>query len=157
VQDRLTRQFRISYSTELLPNPENRVTLSAELDRTGVPKPALRFRLDDYNLLGIDRARAIIGRIFEQMEVDRSSIKFGPDDDELFTGAGHIAGTCRMGTDGRDGVVDRDGRSFDHPNLFIVGSSVFPTIGTANPTLTAVALTLRATRRIEGVLAEVAA
>lgn len=152
VHDRLTRQFRISYSTELLPDPENRVTLSAEMDPLGVAKPALRFRLDDYNLMAIDRARAIIRRIFEEIEVDPASIKFGPDDDELFTGAGHIAGTCRMGTNRHDGVVDRDGRSFDHPNLFILGSSVFPTIGTANPTLTAVALTLRATRRIREVL-----
>jgi glucose dehydrogenase len=57
-------------------------------------------------------------------------------------------GTCRMGNGAAHSVVDPDGRSHDHPNLFIVGSSVFPTCGTANPTLTAVALTLRANRAI---------
>jgi choline dehydrogenase-like flavoprotein len=40
-------------------------------------------------------------------------------------------------------VVDRDCRCFDHPNLFIAGSSVFPSIGSVNPTLTIAALSLR--------------
>jgi len=62
--------------------------------------------------------------------------------------AGHILGTCRMGADAATSVVDANGRSHDHPTLFIVGSSVFPTGGTANPTLTALALTLRANRTI---------
>jgi choline dehydrogenase-like flavoprotein len=39
--------------------------------------------------------------------------------------------------------VDPDGRSHDHPNLWVVGSSVFPTGATANPTLTIAAVTLR--------------
>ena len=51
-------------------------------------------------------------------------------------GAGHIIGTARMGSDPKTSVVDRDLRSHDHGNLFILGSSVFPTSTTANPTLT---------------------
>jgi choline dehydrogenase-like flavoprotein len=48
-----------------------------------------------------------------------------------------------MGHTARDGVVDRDCRVFGAANLFVAGSSVFPTSGEANPTLTAVALALR--------------
>jgi len=150
VRDDMTRQVRISYSAELLPSPDNRVTLSDHLDRVGVPTPALTFSVDDYTRRAFDRAREVLGHIFSAMGADPSSIRFGPSDDELFTGAGHIAGTCRMSTSGREGVVDPNGRSFDHPNLFIVGSSVFPTIGTANPTLTALALTLRTVDGIIG-------
>lgn len=53
-----------------------------------------------------------------------------------------------MGNDARDSVVDTWGRTHDHHNLFIVGSSVFATGATANPTLTLAALTLRTARAI---------
>ncbi len=55
----------------------------------------------------------------------------------------HQIGTTRMGLSERDGVVDRDCRVFGAANLFVAGSSVFPTSGEANPTLTAVALAMR--------------
>jgi choline dehydrogenase-like flavoprotein len=54
-----------------------------------------------------------------------------------------------MGDTPATSVVDRDLRSHDHPNLFIVGSSVFPTSATANPTLTIAALALRAANVIK--------
>ena len=64
---------------------------------------------------------------------------------ELFTygGAGHVMGTYRMGNDPKTSVVDGWQRSHDHPNLYLVGSGTFPTVGTANPTLTLSALALR--------------
>lgn len=61
-----------------------------------------------------------------------------------FYGAGHLMGTYRMGSDRRYSVVDKDQRSWDHPNLFLVGDGVFPSTGTANPTLTITALTFQA-------------
>ena len=66
-----------------------------------------------------------------------------PNHNTPFMAAGHIMGTCRMGNDPDDAVVDRDCRSHENKNLFIAGSSVFPTGGTANPTLTLAALSLR--------------
>jgi glucose dehydrogenase len=59
-----------------------------------------------------------------------------------FFGAGHVGGTYRMGTDKTNSVVDRNQRSWDHENLYLVGNGVFPTIATANPTLTLAALAL---------------
>jgi choline dehydrogenase-like flavoprotein len=61
---------------------------------------------------------------------------------EQFAGAGHIMGTCRMGNDPKESVIDRYQRSHDHKNMFIVGSSIFPTVGASNPTLTIAALSL---------------
>jgi choline dehydrogenase-like flavoprotein len=58
-------------------------------------------------------------------------------------GAGHIIGTYRMGTVSSQSVVNSDGRSWDHQNLFLIGSGVFPTSATGNPTLTLAALALR--------------
>jgi glucose dehydrogenase len=63
--------------------------------------------------------------------------------------AAHIMGTCLMGDDPSDSVVDRWGRAHEVSNLWIVGSSVFPTSATANPTLTLAALTLRTAEAID--------
>jgi choline dehydrogenase-like flavoprotein len=57
-------------------------------------------------------------------------------------------GTTVMGDDPSDSVVDRWGRAYDVPNLWIVGSSVFPTSSTANPTLTLAASALRTAQAI---------
>ncbi len=66
-------------------------------------------------------------------------------------GGGHIMGTTRMGTDRSNSVVDRNCRVHGYQNFFIAGSSVFPTGGYANPTLTIVALASRLAREIRGV------
>jgi glucose dehydrogenase len=63
--------------------------------------------------------------------------------------AAHIMGTTIMGDDPKDSVVDRWGRTHDVPNLWIVGSSVFSTSATANPTLTLAAVSLRTAAAIE--------
>jgi choline dehydrogenase-like flavoprotein len=59
----------------------------------------------------------------------------------------HIIGTCRMGEDSQDAVVDKDGRAFDVPNLTICDNSVFPSALSANPALTIMALSLRTADR----------
>ena len=73
--------------------------------------------------------------------------------DAEFQGAGHILGTARMGSDAKTAVVGADLRAFDHPNLFVTGSAVFPTGGAANPTLTIAALALRSVGAIRNALA----
>jgi choline dehydrogenase-like flavoprotein len=63
--------------------------------------------------------------------------------------SGHVMGTYRMGTDSKQSVVNPDQRAHDHPNLFLLGSGVFPTGAASNPTLTIAALTLRAVGAIQ--------
>jgi choline dehydrogenase-like flavoprotein len=60
----------------------------------------------------------------------------------------HLVGGCRMAADERDGVVDRDLRTFAVPNLLITDGSVMPTQGSANPALTIMALAARAADRL---------
>jgi len=69
---------------------------------------------------------------------------------EIYPVLGHLQGTTRMGFTREDSVVDRDLRHHDHRNLVVVGTSVFPTMGSVNPTLTAAALSMRAAERIAG-------
>jgi choline dehydrogenase-like flavoprotein len=88
-------------------------------------------------------------RVFKAMNITQfKSQRDKPDANLTFGGSGHIMGTTRMG-DKSDSVVDKDCRAHDHPNLFILGSSVFPTSSTANPTSTIAALALRAAETIK--------
>jgi choline dehydrogenase-like flavoprotein len=65
----------------------------------------------------------------------------------VLTRTAHTIGTCRMGTDADDAVVDADGRSFDIDNLWVCDNSVFPSALIANPALTIMALSLRTAER----------
>jgi len=144
----VTRQFRISFLAEMLPSPANRVILSDKLDDAGIPRPRINFQVDDYTMNGFKKIAEVMRRIFQAMGSKPEDITV-PDNTTPFMPAGHIMGTCRMGNDPADSVVDADCRSHDHPNLFIAGSSVFPTGGTANPTLTLSAISLRMAAAIE--------
>lgn len=69
-----------------------------------------------------------------------------------YFGSGHLVGTYRMGAEAKTSVVDSYSRSWDHHNLFLVGDGVFPTITTANPTLTLAALAFRTADAIKAQL-----
>ena len=72
--------------------------------------------------------------------------------DDQWLGSGHIIGTATMGDNPLTSVVDKNLRCHDHKNLFILGSSVFPSSFTSNPTLTIAALALRAADHIKKIL-----
>ncbi len=148
LRDRAARHLRLAALTEQLPDPANRVTLDTGMrDMYGVPLPRIAYRVGDYARAGMTAARAAHDEIFALLGA--TAVQHSPD----FQGAGHIIGTARMGDDPAASVVDRDLRSHDHPNLFLLGSAVFPTVGTANPTLTIAALSLRAAAPIRAALA----
>jgi len=137
------RHLRLTALTEQLPEPDNRVSLdTTKKDIYGVPLPHIHYRVDDYARRGMLQAQKDHQEIFTHLQA--SEIHHATD----FFGAGHIMGTCRMGADPRQSVVDAQLRSHDHDNLYILGSSVFPTGGTANPTLTIAALSLRTAEAI---------
>ena len=138
------RQIRFANLMEQLPDPENRVTPAFDqLDAIGIPRPRIQYRLDEFTVRGMAEARQVSEQVFQAM--DALLIEHG----EEHEGAGHVIGTYRMGSDPRTSVVDPEQRSHDHPNLFLLGSGVFPTSGTANPTLTLAALALWAAATIQ--------
>ena len=142
-----SRHIRLASLTEQLPDPENRVTLDPETkDFYGVPVPRIAYRIDDFTRAGLAAARAAHDDIFDRLGVTGTT--HSPD----FQGAGHIIGTARMGRDPRSSVVDRTLNCHDHPNMFILGSTVFPTSATGNPTLTIAALSLRAVASVKAAL-----
>lgn len=152
LRHRLTRQFRVSYSSETLPDRNNRITPSPDpkqKDKLGIPKPHISFAPSDYQYEAFAAGQRVIAQIFKDLGATETQF---PKDPKAYSSANHIMGTCRMGTDPKQSVVTPECRSHDHQNLFIVGSSVFPTAGTANPTLTALAILLRSLPTIEGAL-----
>lgn len=142
--DRVARQLRLSCSVEVAPDANNRVELSMTKDALGLPRPKITFTPPSYSLKGLAQAVRSLADIFRL--VNATEVDLGAKDS--YDGAGHIMGTCRMGTDPGSSVVDCECRTHDHKNLFVVGSSVFPTVGSPNPTLTLAALTLRASKTI---------
>jgi glucose dehydrogenase len=134
-----TRHIALATMTEQLPSPDNRIVPAFDQpDALGLPRPRISFRYDTYTRLGLEEARRLHDQVFSALGVVE---RHHADD---VKGASHLMGTCRMGTDPRTSVVDAELRAHDHPNLFIVGSAVFPTGAAANPTLTIAALALRA-------------
>lgn len=134
-----SRQIRLASLVEQSPDAENRVTLDpGKRDANGMPLPRIHYSFSDYTRAGLDAAQAAHDDVFAAMGA--VNINHSPD----IQGAGHIIGTVRMGKDANTAVVDADLRSFDHRNLFLLGSGTFPTSATANPSLTIAALSLRA-------------
>jgi len=147
ISDRIPRMLRLSFSTEMLPEKSNRIDLSDKTDSLGIPRPRFAFDIGAYAQGGLTEGFKTAEELFALMDA-KISPKAKPLNNAQtgrmnWNTAAHIMGTTVMGDDPRDSVVDRWGRSHDVPNLWIVGSSVFPTSATANPTLTLAALTLR--------------
>jgi choline dehydrogenase-like flavoprotein len=136
--NRFERQVRLASLAEQLPDPANRVTIAKEKDALGLPRPEIHYRIGSYTTAALAETRKLHERLFKALGVSEIHHWDGAQ------GAGHIMGTCRMGDDPRTSVVDRKLRVHGHGNCFVLGSSVYPTVGTANPTLTIAALSLRA-------------
>ena len=146
-----TRFYRLSARTEQTPDPRSALSLGDDVDELGLPRIRLHWSVREQD----DRA---LRRSFEIMAAELGRAGLGrlwiPTADGKFEWTkqpgGHHMGTTRMDRDPRKGVVDADGRSHDHDNLYVTGSSVFPTGGDANPTLTVVALAHRLADHLEG-------
>ncbi|WP_428819609.1 GMC family oxidoreductase [Microbulbifer sp. MCCC 1A16149] len=138
LRDRAARFVEFASFHEILPQPQNRIRPStSEKDASGIPRPEITYSIDDYVKKSAVHTREIYGEIARVM--GGTEVRFSDD----FAPNNHITGSTIMGEKAEDSVVDKDCRAFDHPNLFIAGSSVMPTVGTVNVTLTIAALALR--------------
>ncbi|MFO1323285.1 MAG: GMC family oxidoreductase [Burkholderiales bacterium] len=139
ISDHMSREIAMGPSVECLPDPNNRVTLAHGYpDPLGAPRPRIAFKFGEYELAGMKVAMDYVLGIMNALgATDVQSV--GPVTDGAVMG-----GTCRMGDDPKTSVVDRNLRTHDHPNLYLIGSSTFPTITASPPTLTIAAFALRA-------------
>ena len=139
------RTYVAVYFCEQPPDPDSRVMLDSACDRMGVPLLKLDWRLGDSVRHSVVRLQELLAR---QLENTGSGRLEASDRDISFTDASHHMGTTRMSEEPSQGVVDGDCRVHGMANLYVAGSSVFPSAGHANPTLTIVALCLRLCERV---------
>lgn len=147
------KRFRIDalhleLRSEQSPDLESRVTLSNDRDALGLPCAHLHWNLTQLERRSFRIAAQVIGAELERSGLGRLEMRGWLTDDsgawpEDLVGGHHHMGTTRMSADPKLGVVDSNCRIHGMENLYVAGSSVFPTSGYANPTATLLALALR--------------
>jgi choline dehydrogenase-like flavoprotein len=147
--DRTFTHYRLVARSEMLPNASNRVEIMADESRSGLYRVSARCVLDAGDLRNIEHTIRLLGETLIRLNRGRVRV----NNDAIYrdvTGGGHIMGTTRMGHSASSSVVDEQCRVHGYRNLFVAGSSVFPTAGYANPTFTIVALAVRLADYIAG-------
>ena len=132
--------YTLGALSELLPLPQNRVTLaSGTTDRYGMPVARMDYSQCENDRKNIARAKQTLIDIFDAA---------GAQDILAIDRYAHLVGGCRMGSDPARSVINSDHRAWTVPNLFIADGSVMPTQGSANPALTIMALAARLAQRL---------
>ena len=156
---RQQKELAVVIRSEQAPNPDSRVTLNGEKDAVGMPRIQLDWRLQETEIRTASALVEALARDFNRLnlgKVDKAEwLHNGASGwlrDPLISshpiGGYHHMGTTRMSNSPDRGVTDQWGRVHGMDNLYVCGSSVFPTSGWANPTLTIIALTLRTAEHI---------
>ena len=149
-----TTKLSLILRAEQAPNPDSRVRLSNRKDSLGMPCAELDWRLSAQDKHTVSTLADTLQSEFQRLSIGvlqksdwlQEPAAEWPADLTVGNhplGGYHHMGTTRMSTDPKTGVVDGDCRVHNHQNLYVAGSSVFPTSGWANPTLTIIALSLR--------------
>jgi len=142
-------RFPVRYQTEHLPHRSSRLVLTDKLDALGMPRLQSHITFTDEDVRTVETFHRVLAA---QLSATGTGSFHAYDEDlkglieaqlAQFSSWDHHIGATRMSTSPANGVVDPDCRVHGVDNLYIAGSSVFPTGSHANPTLTLVALALR--------------
>jgi choline dehydrogenase-like flavoprotein len=144
---------RLQCHTEQQPDPESRITLSDHTDQLGVPKARVHWKVNETERITMRVMTRTMERELARLGLAEVQIDSWLEDDAAdwknrMADSYHHIGSTRMASSQGDGVVDSNCQVFGTDGLFVAGSSVFPTSGYANPTLTIVALSLRLANHI---------
>jgi choline dehydrogenase-like flavoprotein len=128
---------------EQAPNPASRVLLSEERDKLNMNRLILDWKIGSEETRTVVRLQELVDQYLQKNNIGSLKTAASEIDALSYTDASHHIGTTRMSEHPRNGVVDANCKVHGVENLFVAGSSVFPTCGYANPTWTIVAMTLR--------------
>ncbi|MEM8613706.1 MAG: GMC family oxidoreductase [Cyanobacteria bacterium P01_H01_bin.105] len=140
--------------SEQSPNPASRITLSDEKDVLGMPRAQLDWRLTDSCRETIHEFTKVVADEFSCLGLGEVKVfdwvsKAEEQWTENIWDTYHHMGTTRMADNSKTGVVDRNCQVHGVEGLYVVSSSVFPTSGSSNPTLTILALAMRLVDRLK--------
>jgi choline dehydrogenase-like flavoprotein len=149
------KAYSLGCGMELQPDPDRRLTLTDERDALGLPRLKLDMRIADSDFTGYRRTLAELGRQLLASKAGMLRINYHHREQWLkaMDWGNHHLGTTRMSNDPRQGVVDADCKVHAVDNLYIAGSSVFPSYSASNPTLNLIALALRLGDHLKKVMA----
>jgi len=129
----------IAIEHELLPDPNNRLTLSDKTDWLGLNRPRIYYDVGEYVRRSASEFTVpLVRRIAAELGATRTEVS------TEFTNSDHLMGGTIMGAEPSTSVVDVDCRAHDHANLFLPGGGAMTTGGSGNSTLTMAALALKA-------------
>jgi choline dehydrogenase-like flavoprotein len=149
-------RFHLYARAEQAPNPDSRVTLSDDTDPLGMRRARLDWRTTALDRKAIRLVVKSAAAEFKRLgwgEVIEAGWLEGEVWPDQLDGGPHHMGTTRMSSTPYTGVVDADCRVHDLDGLYVAGSSIFPTGGHANPTLTIVAFAARLADHLRRALA----
>jgi choline dehydrogenase-like flavoprotein len=135
--------YSLGCGMELLPDPERRLTLTGEKDALGLPRLKLSMRVAEADFSLYHDTLKELGRQLLVSGTGMVKITRRESWSQNMDWGNHHLGTTRMHDDPKQGVVNADSQVHGVGNLYIAGSSVFPTYSASNPTLNLIALTLR--------------
>lgn len=151
-------ELTVVLRAEQAPNPASRVTLADQRDALGMPRVRLDWRLGELDVRTASELVKATSRAFKKAGFGQIALadwlqdgrgwQFDPLVSAHPIGGFHHMGTTRMADDPKQGVTDAFGRVHGLDNLFVAGTSLFPTGGWANPTLPMLALALRTSDHI---------
>jgi choline dehydrogenase-like flavoprotein len=148
------KAFSLGCGLELQPDPERRLVLTGERDALGMPRLKLINRVSDRDFQRYRDTMKELGR--QLLAAGSGMIRLNYDARDEWINAldwgDHHLGTTRMHTDPKQGVVDANLKVHGIANLYVAGSSTFPTYSASNPTLNLVALTLRLAGHLRSIL-----
>jgi choline dehydrogenase-like flavoprotein len=146
-------RYSLRYHAEQMPNPESRVYLGDCYDDATTPQMIVDFKYTARDIQSVVRSHELLDQALRTRGKGRLDYLGDVADRGISVQAQaldgyHQVGTTRMGLDPAESVVDSDCCVHGLPNMFIASSSVFPTTGSANPTFSTVALSLRLANHI---------
>ena len=151
-------KMRVGMTSEQAPDPESRIRLSTQRDALGLPRADICWKIRSTTLSTMQAYAEVLKSELHRTGMGQLVLDpwiSGEDDPNWrthVTDQYHHMGTTRMATSPTDGVVDLDSRVYGTTNLFVGSSSVFPTSGHSNPTLTLLALCGRLADYLKGEL-----
>jgi choline dehydrogenase-like flavoprotein len=147
----LITDVKLQMIVEAEPNRDSRVTLTRQKDSLGMNRVSVNWQLTELVKRTFDRTAMLLAQELERTGVAKMQLDAPLEGKEWpaeLEGTWHHMGTTRMHDSPKEGVVDRNCRVHGMDNLYIAGSSVFPTVGANFPTITIAAMAFRLSAHI---------
>jgi len=151
------KRIAMRFQIEQAPLRSNKVSLVSDKDSLGLNRVKLHWGFSELEIKTVETSVSYVASLMNYRKkstlmLDKHLLERPSKLPIDLRGGQHHSGTTRMSIDQKTGVVDKDLKVHGTQNLFVCGSSVFPTNGWVNPTFTIIALGLRLSEHLARVI-----